>query len=237
MKITGIVKQSLVDYPGKIAAAVFTQGCNMNCVFCHNRCLVGQRESNPTQDEDAFFSFLKKRKKFLDGVVVSGGEPTLQTDLAEFMARVKDMGYLVKLDTNGTRPGVIEKLLDKELVDYIAMDVKAPMKKYREICRSRVDQQAILESISIIRGSDVDYEFRTTFCPQLTDTDIMEIGELVAGARKYVLQQYRQTDAEYGGYTGKAAAVQLQDETTYQIRSYVSVFQVRGEIEIHAVAV
>lgn len=234
MKIAGIVRQSLVDYPGKLAAAVFTQGCNMNCVFCHNRCLIGQREDDPSQPEDEVLSFLQKRKKFLDGVVVSGGEPTLQPDLEGFIEKVKAMGFLVKLDTNGTRPGVIKKLVDKKLVDYVAMDVKAPMKKYREICRSEINEQDILESMTLIRESDVDYEFRTTFCPQLNDSDIREIGELIAGSKKYVLQQYRETDAVKGGYTGKKP-VQFHDEPDHKIRNYVSVFQVRGEIAIHSI--
>lgn len=235
MKIAGVAKQSMVDYPGKIAAAIFTQGCNMNCVFCHNRCLVGQHENNPFQDENEVFSFLIKRKGFLDGVVISGGEPTLQPDLKGFIEKVKDMGYLVKLDTNGTHPEVIKELIDKKLLDYIAMDVKAPMKKYRKICRSKVDEKALLESISLIRENDVDYEFRTTFCPQLDDTDIREIGELITGAKKYVLQQYRETDVIVGGYTGKAAEKQFYDEPNHSIRNYVSLFQVRGEIGIHAV--
>ena len=234
MNIAGIVRQSLVDYPGKIAAAVFTQGCNMNCVFCHNRCLVGQRGKDPYQDENELFSFLKRRKKFLDGVVVSGGEPTLQPDLEGFIEKVKELGFLVKLDTNGTRPGVMKKLFDKKLVDYVAMDVKAPMKKYREICRAEIDEQELFNSMALIRESGVDYEFRTTFCPQLNDSDIREIGELIAGAKKYVLQQYRETDAVTGGYTGKSA-VQFHDEPDRQIRNYVSLFQVRGEIGINAI--
>jgi len=234
MKIAGIVRQSLVDYPGKIAAAVFTQGCNMNCVFCHNRCLVGQCGKDPYREEDELFSFLKRREKFLDGVVVSGGEPTLQPDLESFIEKVKDMGFLVKLDTNGTRPEVIKKLFDKKLVDYVAMDVKAPMKKYSEICRSEINEQDLLDSMALIRESGVDYEFRTTFCPQLNDSDIREIGEMIAGAKKYVLQQYRETDAVTGGYAGKSA-VQFHDEPDRQIRNYVSLFQVRGEIGINAI--
>lgn len=234
MKIAGIVRQSLVDYPGKIAAAVFTQGCNMNCIFCHNRCLVGQRGNDPYQKEEEVLSFLQRRRKFLDGVVVTGGEPTLQPDLEGFIEKVKDMGFLVKLDTNGTRPAVIKKLFEKNLVDYVAMDVKAPMKKYREICRSEIDEQALLESMTLLREGDVDYEFRTTFCPQLDDSDIREIGEMIAGSKKYVLQQYRETDAIKGGYTGKAA-VQFHDEPNRQMRNYVSSFQVRGEIGIHAI--
>jgi len=156
MKIAGIVRQSLVDYPGKLAATVFTQGCNMNCVFCHNRCLVGQRGHDPYQKEDEVFAFLQRRRKFLDGVVVTGGEPTLQPDLEGFIEKVKDMGFLVKLDTNGTRPEVLKKLFDKNLVDYVAMDVKAPMKKYHEICRSEVNEQALLESMKLLREGDAD---------------------------------------------------------------------------------
>lgn len=236
MKIAGIVRQSLVDYPGKIAACVFTQGCNMNCVFCHNRCLVDRKEGNLFQDENEFFLFLQKRKKFLDGVVVSGGEPTLQPDLEGFIESVKDLGYLVKLDTNGTSPEVIKKLIDKNLVDYIAMDIKAPMEKYSEICRCDVNEHALMDSMSVIRESGVDYEFRTTYCPQLNEDDIREIGEMIAGAKKYVLQQYRETDAVKGGYIRKTAAVQFHEEPGRQMRNYVSLFQVRGEIGIHAVS-
>lgn len=236
MNITGFVKQSLVDYPGKIAAAVFTQGCNMNCVFCHNRCLVGENTETPYVGQEEVFSFLQNRKRFLDGVVVSGGEPTLQHDLEDFIGNVKDMGYLVKLDTNGTRPEVIKKLCDKNLLDYIAMDVKAPMKKYSEICRTSIDEKALLESIHVIRNSDVDYEFRTTYCPQLNEDDIRDIGELISGAKKYVLQQYRQTDAVKGGYTGKAVVQQFHEEPKKEIRNYVSLFQIRGEIGIQSVS-
>ncbi len=234
MKIAGFVKQSLVDYPGKIAAVIFTQGCNMNCVFCHNRCLVRQRTDSPLLEEGGLLSFLEKRKKFLDGVVVSGGEPTLQKDLKEFIRKIKDLGYPVKLDTNGTRPEVIKELLEKNLLDYVAMDVKAPMKKYREICRTDVDKYSIMESISMLISSDIAYEFRTTCCPQLSQTDIQEIGGMVHGAQKYVLQQYRESDEVYGGYTRKAITLQLQDKSIRELRNYVSSFQVRGEYEIHA---
>lgn len=236
MKIAGFVKQSFVDYPGKIAAAVFTQGCNMNCTFCHNRCLVGEKTDDPTVAPEEVFSFLQNRKKFLDGVVVSGGEPTLQPDLEAFVGRIKGMGYLVKLDTNGTKPQVIKKLIDKKLVDYIAMDVKAPMTKYHDICRSSISEETLLESISMIRQSNVDYEFRTTYCPELNEDDIREIGELLRGARKYVLQQYRETDPVKGGYSGKATVVQFHEEPNREIKNYVSRFQIRGEIQMQGVS-
>lgn len=235
MKIAGFVKQSLVDYPGRIAASVFTQGCNMNCVFCHNRCLVGEGGKNGLIDTEYVFSFLQNRKRFLDGVVVTGGEPALQPDVDGFIKRVKDMGYPVKLDTNGTQPQVLKKLLDENLLDYIAMDIKAPMKKYHEICRSDINERALLESISLIMESGTEYEFRTTYCPQLNETDILEIGEMIHGAKKYVLQQYRETDLQRGGYTGKAYFAQLHGDFNRELRNYVSVFQVRGNIGIHAV--
>lgn len=234
MKIAGFVKQSLVDYPGKIAAALFTQGCNMNCVFCHNRCLIGETQQN-TVTGDEIFAFLQKRKGFLDGVVVTGGEPTLQSDLQGFIKRIKDLGYPVKLDTNGTNPEVIEKLLDKNLVDYIAMDIKAPMKKLREISRSEVDESAILKSISLIMNSDVDYEFRTTYCPQLIERDITEICKLIKGAKRYVIQQYRESD-QSRGYTGKAAVRQFYEQPGESISSFVLEFNVRGKINIQSLS-
>lgn len=235
MRISGFVKQSFVDYPGKIAAAVFTQGCNMNCSFCHNRCLVGDSyRSLVTKDE--IFSFLLKRKKFLDGVVVTGGEPTLQPELQEFIEKIKDLGYLVKLDTNGTCPRVIKELLDKNLLDYIAMDIKAPMKNYVKICRSDVNKRTLLESISLIMNSNTAYEFRTTYCPQLIEKDIIEICELIRGAKKYVLQQYRETDELKGGYTGKTVVRDFYEEPGKNLCSFVSDFKVRGEINIHSVS-
>jgi len=237
MKIAGFVKQSLVDYPGRIAASVFTQGCNMNCVFCHNRCLVGENGENGPIDPEDIFSFLRNRKRFLDGVVVTGGEPTLQPELEGFVKRVKDMGYPVKLDTNGTQPQVLKRLLDKNLLDYIAMDIKAPMKKYHEICRSDINEHALLESITLIMESSAAYEFRTTYCPQLNETDIFEIGEMIHGAKKYVLQQYRETDPQKGGYNGKTYLAQLHEDPGRDLRNYVSVFQVRGNIGVHAVTV
>lgn len=234
MKIAGLVKQSFVDYPGKIAACVFTQGCNMNCVFCHNRSLVSNNHKNPLLNEEDVISFLSGRRKFLDGVVITGGEPALQPDLGDFIKKIKSMGYLVKLDTNGTKPDVLKKLIEEDLLDYIAMDIKAPMKKYRDICHSDFNEETLLECISIIIKSEVDYEFRTTCCPQLNESDISEIADLIKGAKKYVLQQYRETDPLEGGYTGKAKSMQFMDMFIEKLRSCVSVFQFRGEYIVKA---
>jgi len=234
MKIAGLARQSFVDYPGKIASCVFTQGCNMDCVFCHNRSLVGNNHRNPLLNEENVISFLSNRRKFIDGVVITGGEPTLQPDLDSFIKRIKSMGYLVKLDTNGTRPDVLKKLMEENLLDYIAMDIKAPMKKYRDICHSSFNEEALLESIYIIKKSKVDYEFRTTCCPQLNESDISEIAELIKGAKRYVLQQYRETDPLEGGYTGKAKKMQFMDMFIKKLQSCVSVFQFRGEYSVKA---
>ncbi len=233
MRIAGFAKQSFVDYPGKIAAVVFTQGCNMNCVFCHNRCLVSQKQKS-LLDEADIFSLLHSRRKFLDGVVITGGEPTLHPDLKDFIKKVKSIGYPVKLDTNGTKPDVLKKLIGENLLDYIAMDIKAPIKKYRDICRSNFNEEALLECVSLIKESGVDYEFRTTCCPQLSETDIYEIAVMIRGAKKYVLQQYRETDPLEGGYTGNAKSMRFMEQIINELRNCVSVFQLRGEFLIKA---
>ncbi|HPD01068.1 MAG TPA: anaerobic ribonucleoside-triphosphate reductase activating protein [Acetivibrio sp.] len=192
MIISGIQKNSFVDFPGKLSAVVFTPGCNMNCFYCHNRMLISGGNSEELVDEDSFLNMLSDRKGFLDGVVVSGGEPTLQKDLGDFIKKVKKLGYPVKLDSNGTNPKVIEGLIDKGLVDYIAMDIKAPFDKYSEVCGTDVDIAQIKRSIEILKRGIVAYEFRTTVAPGLDMDDICEIARSIAGARLYVLQKCRE---------------------------------------------
>ncbi len=191
MRIAGIQKTSFVDYPGNIAAVVFTAGCNLNCYFCHNRHIIDSEGIDTAYDVDSVMRLLDARRPFLDGVVISGGEPTLQPDLEEFIAKIKKLGYLVKLDTNGTQPFVLKKLLDRNLVNYIAMDIKAPFGKYNEICNAEVDITSIQQSIELIMNAGCDYEFRTTFVPDLNKGDILEIARTIRGARLYVLQQFR----------------------------------------------
>ncbi len=190
MKIAGLEKCSFVDYPGKLSAVVFTPGCNMDCFYCHNAGLLGEPVRTGLQPE-AVLDFLASRQGLLDAVVVSGGEPTLQPDLPEFLAEVGEMDFAVKLDTNGTDPAMLRLIIARRLVDYVAMDVKAPAEKYGRITRTRVDQQAIEESILTLLAGQVDYEFRTTFAPPLRPADICQIASRVAGARRYALQQYR----------------------------------------------
>ena len=191
MRIGGFQKFSLIDYPGKICAIVFTQGCNFRCPYCHNPELVKPSLFGKTIPEEEIFSFLEKRKGKLDAVEITGGEPTLQKDLVDFIHRVKEMGYLVKLDTNGSNPEMLEIIINHGLVDYIAMDIKAPLEKYKEVTHSVISPDKIKRSIRIIMNSNIKYEFRTTVVKsQLSREDIISIGKLIEGAKLYVLQKF-----------------------------------------------
>lgn len=191
MMIGGLHKTSLIDYPGKICAIVFTQGCNFRCPYCHNPELVEpELFQNPIEAEEILF-FLKTRIKKLDAVEITGGEPTLQKDLMKFITAIKNMGFLVKLDTNGSNPKIIKKLLNENLIDYIAMDIKAPLKKYTAVTGIKVNINKIKESIYLIKNSEINYEFRTTIVkPLLTKEDLIEISKLIKGADLYVLQKF-----------------------------------------------
>ncbi|MCD6422467.1 anaerobic ribonucleoside-triphosphate reductase activating protein [bacterium] len=191
MKIAGFQKFSLIDYPGKISAIIFTQGCNFRCPYCHNPELVDPKLFTEPLDEDLILSFLKKRVGKLDGVVITGGEPLLQPDLAEFIKKVREMGYLVKLDTNGSYPEILKDLLSKNLITYIAMDIKAPLEKYQEVVRADISPEKIQESITIVLNSNIDYEFRTTVVKNLlTEKDLISVAKLIKGAKRYVLQKF-----------------------------------------------
>jgi len=200
MKIAGIEKCSMVDYPGHLAAVFFTAGCNLDCYYCHNHSLVHEPAAAAVRtwfETEMALALLDKRLGFLDGVVITGGEPTLQPDLADFIRKVRAKGYLVKLDTNGTCPTVLKGLIDEDLLDYVAMDIKAPIEKYEGVCGVPVDQDAINESIDSLLTGRVDYEFRTTVLPHHTESDILAIARRIRGARRYVLQQYRRPDTDH----------------------------------------
>ncbi len=188
MHIGGVVKNSFVDYPGKIACTIFTIGCNYNCWYCHNSHLLSSKDK---VDENKVLEFLRERKNWLDGVVVSGGEPTLQPDLEEFIKKIKNMGYPVKLDTNGSNFDVLKRLVDNKLVDYVAMDIKAPFDKYKNITQTDVNIENVKKSIEFLKSGQVDYEFRTTFSPDLTVDDIENICKEIKGAKNYSIQKYR----------------------------------------------
>jgi pyruvate formate lyase activating enzyme len=191
VKIGGFQKVSLIDYPGLISAIVFLQGCNFRCPYCHNSELVIPRLFQPCLSEKEVLEFIRRRQGKLDAVVISGGEPTIQDDLIDFIRKIKKIGYAVKLDTNGSNPQIIKSLLEEELIDYIAMDVKGPGKKYKNITGVTVDENKIRQSIKVIIQSGIAYEFRTTIVKgKLTENDILETGMMIAGARRYVLQKF-----------------------------------------------
>ncbi|MFH1294837.1 MAG: anaerobic ribonucleoside-triphosphate reductase activating protein [Candidatus Aenigmatarchaeota archaeon] len=192
MEIKGLQKTSLIDYPDNIAAIVFTPGCNFRCPFCQNPDLVVGFEKLPSMKEEEVLAFLKKRSAVLDGVVITGGEPTLQKDLPEFLRKVKALDLDVKLDTNGSNPGMLERLLSEKLLDYIAMDIKAPLSDYAKVAGAKVDVGMIRTSIDLIRNSGVDYEFRVTVVPKLhSEEDLLTMGNELRGAKKMTLQQFR----------------------------------------------
>ncbi|MDD3614220.1 MAG: anaerobic ribonucleoside-triphosphate reductase activating protein [Candidatus Pacebacteria bacterium] len=195
MEIGGLQKTTLIDYPGKIACTVFLIGCNFRCPFCYSAELVlpEKIKDQPRIDEKDFFRFLKERREYLQGVVVCGGEPTIHSDLPDFLAKIKKMGYFVKLDTNGTQPQVLKSLIDKKLVDYIAMDIKAPLDdRYDRATGVHVDITKIKASIELIKQGSIDYEFRTTVVPTLHSLeDILTIARQLAPAKRFYLQNFR----------------------------------------------
>ena len=205
MKAAYLQKTSFIDYPGRISAVVFTQGCNFRCPYCHNpELVVPERYCGTIRIED-IFSFLEKRRGKLDAVVITGGEPTLQADLVPFMQRIRSMGFLVKLDTNGSRPQVLSEVIAQGLPDYVAMDVKAPWDKYAFVAGSPVDITDIGASVELIMGSGIPYEFRTTLVRSLLDPDdVMGIGRAIRGASLYVLQRFAASKHVERSYTDMA---------------------------------
>lgn len=204
MLIKGLQKLTLLDYPGKTACTVFTAGCNFRCPFCHNASLVTDIDDDRISEEE-FFSFLSKRQGILDGVAITGGEPTLQPDLKDFLKKIKDMGYSVKLDTNGYRPQVLKDVVNNGLVDYVAMDIKNSKEKYALTCGlDSMDMAKIEESIEFLMNGKVDYEFRTTVVKELhNEDDIQDIVSWIKGAKRYYLQGFTDSGDLIGtGYSG-----------------------------------
>ena len=190
----GLQKLTLLDYPGKVACTLFTRGCNFRCPFCHNASLVIRPEEQRMYDNSEIINFLKKRQGVLDGVAITGGEPTLMSGLYDFIKEVKNLGYSVKLDTNGTRPDVLRRLVGDGLVDYVAMDIKNCPEKYAYTCGlpESYDLSKIEESKNFLMEGKVDFEFRTTVAkPFHTKEDFVKIGEWLKGSEKYFLQQFK----------------------------------------------
>lgn len=195
MLIHGLQKMTLLDYPGKVACTVFLGGCDFRCPYCHNFELVDGSFA-PVMDDQEFFEFLKKRQGLLDGVAVTGGEPLLRKDLPEFLEKIKDLHFLVKLDTNGFHPDELSEVISRGLVDYIAMDIKNSPDKYKmTVGVDDVDVDKISRSICLIMDSGIDYEFRTTVVKEFHEKkDFEKIGEWIKGAKAYFLQQYNQRE-------------------------------------------
>jgi len=207
MRIGGLQKLSLVDYPRHTAVAMFTVGCNMRCGYCHNPELVLPERYADTIPEEDILLFLESRVDRVEGVVISGGEPTMHADLPDFIRRIKKLGFLVKLDTNGTNPDMLRELFAKKLLDFVAMDIKASMARYHEVVARPVDIDAIQESIQLIKASGVDHEFRTTLVKsQVSPEDLDEIGQLINGSPRFALQRFR---------PGLTLSPQFARETTY----------------------
>ena len=194
MKILGLEKVSMVDYPKKICATLFTGGCDFKCVFCHNSGIVNEEYRPYTEEE--IFDYLNSRKNLLDAVTISGGEPTIQPDLEDFIIKIREMGFLVKLDTNGTNPKILENLLNKKLLDYVAMDIKNNFADYGEIAGSpNFDSQKIKDSLQILRDSNVEYELRTTLVAHYhTEENIKKMANELAGENILYLQKFKDCD-------------------------------------------
>jgi pyruvate formate lyase activating enzyme len=193
VKIGGLQKLTLIDYPQKIACTVFLSGCNLRCPWCYSPELVlpEKIKKHPKIEDKVFLNFLDKRKGKLDGVVVCGGEPTMHPEIFEFIEEIKKRRFLVKIDTNGLNPDVLKNLVAEKLLDYIAMDVKLPLLRYNELSQNKFDPGKIKESVDFIMKCEIDYEFRTTVVPGVHEMeDIRKIGEIINGARKYYLQNF-----------------------------------------------
>ena len=192
MRIYGLQKMTLLDFPGKVACTVFTGGCNFRCPFCHNALLVTKLPEKPDYSEDEILIFLEKRTGLLDGVAITGGEPLLNPDIADFIRKIRSMGYAVKLDTNGSFPERLKAIVGEGLVDYVAMDIKNRKEKYAEtIGLKNLDLSKIEESVEFLKSGAVDYEFRTTVVEQFhTVEDIRAAAEWISGAKRYFLQNF-----------------------------------------------
>ena len=230
--IAGLQKMTLLDFPGRVACTVFTAGCNLRCPFCHNSELVLPERNPELMDEEYFFSFLKKRQGVLEGVCVTGGEPLLQKDVEDFLRRIKELGFAVKLDTNGCFPDRLKALVEAGLVDFVAMDIKNSPARYAETAGiPALDITAVQESVRFLLSGTVDYEFRTTVAAQLHDeSSFHAIGAWLRGAKNYAIQNFRDS--------GDVLSCGLTPCTPQQIVSFAEIVKpfvqqvvTRGDVE------
>jgi pyruvate formate lyase activating enzyme len=239
----GWQKTSLIEWPNKISTVLFVGGCNFRCPFCYNRDLVLNYFKLPKISERKILDFLKSRKGLLDGVMITGGEPLAfidrsKKDLFDFIKKVKKMGFEVGIETNGSNPEVLEELINEKLIDYVAMDVKAPLKfnsfkeisKYEELAGVKVDLEKIKRSIDLIKNSGLEYEFRTTVAPLLSEDDILEIAKELKGVKKYVLQVFQPVETLINQKLAKMKFLDRKDleKIGQKIKDYFEKFEVRG---------
>jgi len=228
MKIAGFQPFSLIDYPGKTSAIIFTRGCPFRCPYCHNPELV----TSPTQKEidvEGIYSFFEKRRTQLDAVTITGGEPTVHRDLPQFIRRIRDLGYLIKLDTNGTNPVMLATLLDERLIDAVAMDIKGPLQCYADIVCMPVRLDDLRRSITLIIEAAIPSEFRTTVVQGMLDEqDFEEIGKMIAGAKKYFLQRFLPTKTIQRDFMNRQSPT-LDELSVFQriMRGYVAQCEIR----------
>ncbi len=212
MKFHGFQKMTVLDYPGHIACTAFTGGCNLRCPFCHNAPLVTELESSATIDEEEILAFLKKRQGLLDGIAITGGEPLLQPEIPAFIQKVKGLGFLVKLDTNGCYPEVLKQLVEDKLVDYVAVDIKNSISKYPEtVGVPNFDIAPVLETVAYLKTNPVAYEFRTTIVKEFhTQEDIRSITDWIVGTERYFLQNFTDSGHLIGSNLHEVGKAQLE---------------------------
>lgn len=228
MLIKGFQKTTLLDYPSKVAATVFTGGCNFRCPFCHNASLVTHIDPENDISEAELLDYLKKRKGILDGICITGGEPTLQSDLADFCKKVKEIGLLIKLDTNGTRPDLLKSLIDGGLIDYVAMDIKNSKEAYALTCGISEFPQGVEKSVEILMNANIPYEFRTTVVKEFhTKESIEALCKWIKGAKKYYLQSFTDSgDLIFDGLSSCTA--EEMEELLVIARKYIPEAELRG---------
>lgn len=223
MQIAGFIKNSFVDFPGKIASVIFLPGCNFDCFYCHNRHIISGNTDNISFAEvDAFF---QKRKDDIEGVVVSGGEPTLHKQLSGLLSYIKDMGYATKLDTNGSNPEVIRDLLQKDLLDFVAVDYKAPKKIYTDFAGEGADAELVLSVIDMLLASKVPFEVRTTLAPGLDEQKLLEMASQLPPLPRYVLNAYRKPQSYPVCYKDKINETALTREQIRAVAEEMKAFQ------------
>ena len=229
MKIQGLQKLTLLDFPGKVACTVFTAGCNFRCPFCHNASLVVNITAEQAIDEETFLEFLEKRKGMLEGVCITGGEPLLQPDIEPFMRKIKDMGYLVKLDTNGSFPEKLKHLVKQGLVDYVAMDIKNSKESYA-VTAGVEDRflEAVEESVSYLKSNPVPFEFRTTVVKHFhTEEEFERIGQWIAGTENYFLQKFKDSGDLINGHV-QGCSEEEMEKFLQIVKKYVPKAGMRG---------